>query len=504
MDILYLGNLHVFAHKHGVVLKTVSHQLLIDKCLIISIPASSYEIRCHTSRSSLLDPATFREQGILVHSSFTPDPLERGRSQSCSVGVPWPDQTFYYALVAVDQAGNVGPVSNVVSLYVPSKRPSPTTSDPFSGIGVGGNVTAVSSLGGFGFVGSQRLRVYLAVAAGVGLVLLAVAVVVVILVRARVRRRKREVQYDSEDKDTYRTYEPRPPPAGKAAAASDSEGAVNAPSGGGKNLSSWLDSLPRSEAAVSAAGASPNTTSHDLSLENGGTLGRGQRGNHTLTKTNPYRHKVLTNGSFLNLKDIPNGSGGGSGGGNASNNSNEDSSRPTTSTEDTNSGSSQSSESGEFHHHQQQQHQQQQQLHRQLHQRLHPTTRDDLSVSTLPLGSRQYHHQNGHSNNNNVIDTSTARAIIDTYSGNLFSSGYHNSSLRHNQHRPRDPLQSMTVEVGPSRLDCVDRSPSSYPHVVPEPFYHEQQQHFYVRQYEEAPGAEVIPPPVRPRTESVV
>ena len=100
----------------------------------------------------------------------------------------------------------------------------------------------------------------------------------------------------------------------------------------------------------------------------GGTLRRGTGGHytpntHTLTKTNPYRHKVLTNGSFLNLKDSqqsPHGTlhgtsashssssaaqtpvGGNSGGGGtstgiASDDAGSNSSRPTTSTEDNHS-----------------------------------------------------------------------------------------------------------------------------------------------------------------------
>ena len=62
---------------------------------------------------------------------------------------------------------------------------------------------------------------------------------------------------------------------------------------------------------------SPNTTNHELSLNDSSTNGTLRRTDrltgggsnsqtHTLTKTNPYRHKVLTNGSFLNLnlKDV--------------------------------------------------------------------------------------------------------------------------------------------------------------------------------------------------------
>ncbi len=493
--------------------------------------------------------------------------MERGRPQACAVGVPWPDQVFFYAVVAVDGAGNAGEVSNVVSLYVRSKRsPSTTTSDEGINVwnvgGGGVNGTSVGSVspldGAFGLgVGSHRLRVYMAAAVGAGLVALSVAAVAVLLVRIRRRRGRRgggqgetrRKEYDAEERDTYRNYEPRPQPQGKAASATPTTASTASSSSacgggdqveiatvsGGKGLSAWLDSLPRSE-------VSPNTTSHDLSLDNngggGGTLGRQRSGNHTLTKTNPYRHKVLTNGSFLNLKDIPNG---GSGGSPANSNNNaavpssnhsqqEDSSRPTTSTED-NTGSSQSSESGEFHQHhhhhhhpqQQQQQQQQQQLHRQLQQRLQPPPVDGLSVSTLPVSHNQ--GRNGGYN----IDTSTARAIIDTYSGNLFSgsgdSGRNYHSFRGNhgsrrgvdhrhqqQQQQQQQLAAMSVEVGQSSLDCVDRSLGSYPRVVPapEPYYEQQQQQqqqFYVRQYDDEQQQQQFPPPpppVRPRTESVV
>ncbi len=372
-------------------------------------------------------------------------------------------------MVAKDQSGNVSPVSNIVSIYVPSKKSIMEMNDNSIS---NGNRTSVSKLGGGGFVDSHNFKIYMAAAAGIGLVVLSVILVLIIFVRAKNRksRQRRQVEYDSDDKDTYRTYEPRPPPAGKETSAAEDQQCHNAT----KSLSNWLDSLPRSE-------HSPNTTSHDLSIEQGGTLGRHSRsGNHTLTKTNPYRHKVLTNGSFLNLKDIPNG-GGGNGGANAaasnSNNDN-DSSRPTTSTED-NGGSSQSSESGEFH-----QQQLQQQLQKQLQQRLYP--RDDLSVNTLP-------------SRGNVIDTSTAKAIIDTYSGNLFSNNPHQHqryhSFRHQDyaHTHRQP-DNMSVEVGQSSLDVVDRSLSSYPHVMPaETFYDNspvppptQQNTFYVRQYEDS------------------
>ncbi len=149
---------------------------------------------------------------------------------------------------------------------------------------------------------------------------------------------------------------------------------------------------------------SPNTTgSHELSLNDSGTLRRaGTHSNtHTLTKTNPYRHKVLTNGSFLNLnlKDVV-GPLASSGSDDASN-----SSRPTTSTEDTNSDSGNESKM----------------LRRSKSNKLNPP---DL----LPP-------PDGFDTNQKVypLDTSTAKAIIDTYSGHLFSRSTNYYSFRDHQ-----------------------------------------------------------------------
>merc|ERR1712045_678091 len=51
-------------------------------------------------------------------------------------------------------------------------------------------------------------------------------------------------------------------------------------------------------------------TSHNNSIDS--NINTINRRNQTLTRTNPYRHKMLTNGSFVSLKDIPTGSDEGS------------------------------------------------------------------------------------------------------------------------------------------------------------------------------------------------
>jgi len=386
-------------------------------------------------------------------------------------------QVFYYALIAVDEAGNASPISNIVSLYV---REEPTTiSPPIFGKGRGNATllsTGISSLFR-GWSSGQAGKIYLAAAFGAIFVLFALVIFAVIVVRLRAAKKQRRYsEYDANDKDTYRTYEP----ATVVVRRQEKE----------KNLTSWLDSLPRSVADGGAGNTSPNTTSHDLSLDHQqqapATLPRSGKhangNNHTLTKTNPYRHKVLTNGSFLNLKDIPNGGGNVAVSSGVSSSSNEDSSRPTTSTEDNRSSSSQpGSESGEY----------------QQQQRYPP------SVAS-PNGGQ-------------VIDTSTARAIIDTYSGNLFSGaaaavstiggpGYY--SFRRDgvggpihaagQHNRAVLRQQMAVEVGQDNLESVHRSLANYPRVVPAAYYED------AGDYSQSSSSPKVPPAVRPRTESVV
>ncbi len=319
------------------------------------LPAASYEIRCHTSRRVLSSLSSFRESGILVHASFTPAPQPRGHKQTCTVGVPWPNEVFYYALVAIDDAENAGQISNIVSLYIPETQATTTTEATSAQSIIATRNTddnALTTEKATGLLQPPRRLYYMVAAAATALVLLAAAVVSVILVRARIKR----AEYDADHRDTYREYEPplkeEPPQSSPAAgAATTSESA--------RGLSSWLESLPdAATVAAAAAAASGDSVSNHARV-------------HAVTKTNPYRHKVLTNGSFLNLKDATEDGGSSS-------------SRPTTSTEDNNSSQSSESEPADC----------------------------LLNVRTLPQPQRPL-----------IIDTSTARAIIDTYSGNLFSGG---------------------------------------------------------------------------------
>jgi hypothetical protein len=65
----------------------------------------------------MLSNDNFRSKGIQVPQEYLPKPLPYGIVQSCTVGVPWPNEPFYFAIVAEDGTGNKGMVSNIVSVF---------------------------------------------------------------------------------------------------------------------------------------------------------------------------------------------------------------------------------------------------------------------------------------------------------------------------------------------------------------------------------------------------
>ena len=87
--------------------------------------AFRYEIRCYTNREALREE-NFSDMGILVHTSLIPVPEEYGTEQRSTVGIPWPNEVFYYAIVAYDEEGNRGQVSNVVSVFAEENPSTPT------------------------------------------------------------------------------------------------------------------------------------------------------------------------------------------------------------------------------------------------------------------------------------------------------------------------------------------------------------------------------------------
>ena len=92
--------------------------------------AFRYEVRCYTNREALRNE-NFTDTGILVHTSLIPVPEPYGTEQRSTVGIPWPNEVFYYAIVAFDEEGNRGEVSNVVSVYAEETPPTPAPSVGF-------------------------------------------------------------------------------------------------------------------------------------------------------------------------------------------------------------------------------------------------------------------------------------------------------------------------------------------------------------------------------------
>ena len=242
--------------------------------------------------------------------------------------------------------------------------------------------------------------------------------------------------------------------------------------------------------------SSPNTTNHELSLNdscsgNGtfsnGTLRRhgatsgSNSQTHTLTKTNPYRHKVLTNGSFLNLnlnlnqQDVV-GPLHSSGSDDVSN-----SSRPTTSTEDTNSdsgnethGIKHSSNSNSNSNHHIQNHQQNLRRSKSSNNNHHKRFAYQNPPDLLPppdgfdnsiIQQQQQHLQQQLQQQEAApytIDTGTAKAIIDTYSGHLFSRSTNYHSFRGTNKGNSTQQSNSSSQIGDNRdVRSKTRFPSS-------------------------------------------
>jgi len=140
--------------------------------------AFRYEIRCFTSKEAL-SQENFGEQGIPVHSSLVPVPEEQGSQQRCTVGVPWANEIFYYAIVAFDAAGNRGEVSNMMAVYV--KEPT-TTPTPMEDISTYLNMEEVSrSLPLQSFLHSESM-VYV-IAGVISIILILIVIIIVVIAR---------------------------------------------------------------------------------------------------------------------------------------------------------------------------------------------------------------------------------------------------------------------------------------------------------------------------------
>lgn len=147
-----------------------------------------------------------------------------------------------------------------------------------------------------------------------GVLAFTVMVIVLVLVRVRTKRSAATAAantYNADNCDSYRAYEPSPPQSGITGGTLKKKANNNNNSGPptAANKTWHSETLPRSRSQSSSSfinnnlGVTEGVHNSSEFLETG-TMRRGHGySSHTLTKTNPYRHKVLTNGSFLNLKE---------------------------------------------------------------------------------------------------------------------------------------------------------------------------------------------------------
>lgn len=175
--------------------------------------ASQYEIRCYTDRSALNDSSA----AILVHASLTPRPDAAGSVQLAKVAVPWPNQLFYYAIVALDAAGQRGAVSNIVPVFIDEPPTTttlaPTTLSPFIGdeessssSGIGRVSTELHRVEAASALSRQQL-IYVVAGAVAGFILLLAVLSAAVCVSSRRRRRNNEKASGSVNNNNKNQHE---------------------------------------------------------------------------------------------------------------------------------------------------------------------------------------------------------------------------------------------------------------------------------------------------------
>jgi hypothetical protein len=153
--------------------------------------AARYEMRCYTNADALTGK-NFATMGIPVHESLLPVPAEYGTRQVATVGLPWANEVFYYGIVAHDDAGNRGLVSNLIPVFAAE------ASTPHSGdsdyddnlLGVGSNMSS-AVMEAFG---NHDMLTYI-VAGGVSglfLILLVIVLIAVCRCRRKVSEKKKQ------------------------------------------------------------------------------------------------------------------------------------------------------------------------------------------------------------------------------------------------------------------------------------------------------------------------
>jgi hypothetical protein len=153
--------------------------------------AARYEMRCYTNAEALTGK-NFQTMGIPVHESLLPVPVEYGTQQTATVGLPWANEVFYYGIVAYDESGNRGIVSNLVPVFaVEATTPHSADSD-YDDNSLGGNGNMSSAV--MEAFGNHDMLTYIVAGAvsGLFLILLIIVVIAVCRCRRRVTEKKKQ------------------------------------------------------------------------------------------------------------------------------------------------------------------------------------------------------------------------------------------------------------------------------------------------------------------------
>ena len=153
--------------------------------------AAKYEMRCYTSADALTGK-NFQTMGIPVHESLLPQPTEYGTLQTATVELPWANEVFFYGIVAYDEMGNRGLVSNLVPVFaaMTTKQHSIENDYDDNSLGFGSNMSS-AVMEAFG---NQDVLTYIVAGAVSGLFLILLIIFLIAVCRCKRRVNEKEKQ----------------------------------------------------------------------------------------------------------------------------------------------------------------------------------------------------------------------------------------------------------------------------------------------------------------------
>lgn len=144
--------------------------------------ASRYEMRCYTNAEAITGE-NFQTMGIPVHESLLPTPTEYGTLQTATVGLPWANEVFFYGIVAFDETGNRGVVSNLIPVFAAEATTPHSNENDYDDntLGPGSNMSS-AVMEAFG---NHDTLTYIVAGAVSGLFLILLFIVIIAVFRCR-------------------------------------------------------------------------------------------------------------------------------------------------------------------------------------------------------------------------------------------------------------------------------------------------------------------------------